>query len=309
MKSSPAQNITEFVDLTSVKDEIKTKLKRKFRKFKKFVKLAKQRETLSRSVLTTKKSLEAKTSSKLTTKVYTVIICMLICIGLCFLIIKCCDELDPVVLNNLLNKNVFGQNEAVEHIVSALQNDNRKLLIIYGGTGVGKSYAVSLIFHNGWNSSNVFYYAMPTTKDILISNTHWGSLVCGSVIFVFDGLGSNDFDIANQIESIFAISTNQDITVVVIYNCDEVNSNFVKTCGETFRTRLIREFSAVDVAQKEFIKFVSLSQTHLRQCIDRALDGHRLEVEQYENLLNKFNVDMDGCKGVQSKVDLFKQSS
>lgn len=232
----------------------------------------------------------------------SVALCLAIVIYFMFNV-KCLEHVEISKLHETLKENIFGQNVAISEIVSAMDmQSTSKVLFLYGGTGVGKTYTVSLMMNDLWDYSNVYHYTMPSFREKFTSDGLVGLILCKSNIFIVDGLTSQDLDVHTQVQAVIKKSTDlkHTITVILIYNCDTVNSNFVRDCDSIFVDTLKHSFNELNVL-KQFIKFEPLKEEHLRKCIQAEIGSEISEVRMQEYLKN-FDVTADGCKGVPSKV-------
>ncbi|XP_021189046.3 uncharacterized protein LOC110375305 [Helicoverpa armigera] len=220
--------------------------------------------------------------------------------------LKCFDDFHYEELEHSLTNKLFGQTEAVNKIMQTLKLKERsKLLLFSGGTGVGKTYASSILLDSIGPCSNVYHYTMPSFTNSFSTDFMYGLTMCKNAIVIVDGLTAHDMHIKTQIRELLEKSNNleKDITVILIYNCYEYESTkeFVKNCDETFRRRLLENFSDIK-ALKTFIEFKPLTEVHLKECIKQELHNRRLGSKELEDILKNFNVTVDGCKGVHSKM-------
>lgn len=240
-----------------------------------------------------------------------IIICftlLVLCISLVMYHIvnfECCDELDGKRIQKVLSENLFGQYEASNAIVKALEiKSSNKIMFLYGGTGVGKTFAASLILDKLWKYSNIYYFVMPSFADTFSSELLLGLTFCKTSVLVVDDLKRNDIpSIKSHIISVIdkSESLGRKTTIVLMFNCDNITENFVKRCEETFITDLEQGFADIK-AVKQFVKFVPLTEEHLKKCIEKELGGRKLMPTQMDNILKNFNVSSDGCKGVYTKI-------
>ncbi|KAJ2947062.1 hypothetical protein O0L34_g16407 [Tuta absoluta] len=217
---------------------------------------------------------------------------------------KCVDEIDLGSLRKSFNENLFGQSAASNKIIEVLNIEDRsKIIFLYGGTGVGKTYATSLLLENLWNSGNVYHYTMPTFAETFSPELMLGLTVCKTSIIVVDDLTRSDMHITSHIKSVIAKSDKlgKNITVILVYNCDNITENFVKKCDDSFQTELKESFADIEVEQY-FVKFQSLEQNHLRKCITKELGNRKVSEQVMNSILKNFDVSLDGCKGVYTKI-------
>lgn len=241
-----------------------------------------------------------KQSSNVLLKLSVVLI---LCISLAIYhvnIFYCSEELDVKIVKETLDSKLYGQQRAIDLLIRSLDAKvSSKLLLLYGGTGVGKTYAASLIHEQ---ASNVYHYTMPTFLDTFPNNLLLGMYVCKSSILIVDDLTQYDTGIINHIESVIEKSENlkKNITIILIYNSDIIEKGFTKNSDTAFfELDLKHNFSQVR-AYKEYIKFGTLTDEHLRMCIETELEDSN--VASVNQIMKNFNVTLDGCKGVHSKI-------
>lgn len=220
---------------------------------------------------------------------------------------KCIEELDLQLINEKLSKNLYGQVEAVEGILHALETKERsKILVLYGGTGVGKTYATSMILEDILSCSNVYHFTMPSFADNFSPEYLFGLTVCNNSIVVVDDLTINDKNIKNHIDVIMDKSKDlgKSMTIILVYNCDVVAQGFVKRCNDEFLHALKQNLNGIKAAMY-YIKFNRLKLDNLIQCIVKELEKMVLPIDEMmlAEILIHFNVTQDGCKSVNSKIN------
>ncbi|XP_049866541.1 uncharacterized protein LOC126367171 [Pectinophora gossypiella] len=217
---------------------------------------------------------------------------------------KCTEEMDTENLRKVLMENLFGQYAAVNHIIETFDNKvSTKIMFLYGGTGVGKTFTTSLILQNVTNSANVYHYTMPSFANTFSPELMLGLTICKSSLIIVDDLTKNDMHITPLVKKIIekSESLKKNITILLVYNCDTIDKNFVKTCDNLFHLELEDSFSDVK-AEKQFIKFEPLTEGHLRKCVEKELGDRKVSEQEMRNILKNFDVTLDGCKGVYTKI-------
>lgn len=218
--------------------------------------------------------------------------------------LKCFDDFNIEELRNTLSSKLFGQTEAVSKIIQTLeQQDRSKLLLFSGGTGVGKSFASSILLDAAGPCSNVYHYTMPSFTNTFSTDFMYGLTMCKKSLIIVDDLTAHDMHIKKQIQEITEKSENfgKVITVILIYNCYESTKEFIKNCDESFHKRLLENFAEIK-AFKKLVEFKPLTKIHLKECIKQELGNRKLYNKEFEDILKNFNVTVDGCKGVHSKM-------
>lgn len=217
---------------------------------------------------------------------------------------KCNENLNFNLIKDTLQSKLYGQTVAVDSLIKALESEVAgKLIILYGGTGVGKTYTASLILENLLEYSNVYHYTMPsflqTSFDFM-----FGLSFCESSLVVVDDLNRQDIlNIKNNINTLVKKSEelSKKITILLLYNCDTMDEHYFKKCDHNFVQELNQTLGNVGIV-KYFIKFESLSEEHLRLCIANELSNTKLSETDIFKIVKNFNVDLDGCKGVYQKM-------
>lgn len=218
--------------------------------------------------------------------------------------LNCCDQLNLKLLNETIAPKLFGQSKAIELLIQTLDVKARsKLLFFSGGTGVGKTFTSSMLLDSVDCCSNVYHYTMPSFTNTFSTDLMFGLVICRMSLIIVDDLSINDIEIRTHIQEVIKKSEDlgKDITVILIYNCNEEQNGFENGCDSSFKNKLLNNFSEIK-ALKRFIKFEPLSEKHLRECIKQELGNRKLSAPEFEDLLKNFNVSVDGCKGVHSKM-------
>ncbi|CAH3828565.1 unnamed protein product [Pieris brassicae] len=218
---------------------------------------------------------------------------------------QCCERINTEkIRHNLLNR-LYGQTTAVSQIMKTLESDMKnKLLIMYGGTGVGKTLAVSIILEDILKFANVYHYTMLNLIDLNASDLLFGLTWCQSSIVIIDDLSHNDLSaIKYFIETLITKSEtlSGNLTVIINYNCDIMDSHFSSKCNSNFASELKNNFSDIFI-EKSFIEFNQLDNSVLRKCVEHEMGNKKVTEEQMGHILRNFDVVRDGCKGVHQKI-------
>lgn len=223
---------------------------------------------------------------------------------------KCYKELDLNLLKETLISKVYGQSEALEAFIRALEiNVPSKILFLYGGTGVGKTLSISILLDKLLNYTNVYHYTMPSFTDKFYMDLNLGFHFCQSWFIIVDDLNAEDKDIVPIMTEIIEKSESfkKNVIIILVYNCNILN-NWSTNCDNLFVTRTQQVFINVN-AVKKFIRYKPLTQEILRKCIEIELEHSRIRNTNIEKIMKKFNVSYDGCKGVYTKVKALKVST
>ncbi|KAF9819971.1 hypothetical protein SFRURICE_016641 [Spodoptera frugiperda] len=219
--------------------------------------------------------------------------------------LNCFNDINIEELRKTLTNQVFGQPEAINTILETLeQQEQSKLIIFSGGTGVGKTLVSSILLNSLGPCSNVYHYTMPSFANTFSTDFMYGLTMCKKSLLIVDDLTANDI-IQTKILIQKVIEKSENLgkvtTVILIYNCYESTADFKRNCGESFRHKLLENLSEIKVP-KRFVEFKPLTKYHLKQCIKQELADRQLSDRELEDVLKNFNVDVDGCKGVHSKM-------
>lgn len=218
---------------------------------------------------------------------------------------NCCERFDTERLRHSLTTKLYGQADAIHDFVKALDaEESRKIIVLYGGTGVGKTYTTSLMLENVMHYKNIYHYTMPSFLQIFSTELMLGLLFCKSAVLVLDDLTSNDtLGIKVPVKELLvkSESLSNNITIIFIYNCVVVNENFSRKCDENFPLEIKQGLDDLD-AKKYFIRFKSLTEEHLRNCIENELADRKITAKNIDRIARHFNVTLDGCKGVHQKL-------
>ncbi|CAH2267730.1 uncharacterized protein LOC120625846 [Pararge aegeria] len=222
---------------------------------------------------------------------------------------NCCDNLNIEILSHNLKTKLYGQTVAVSNIIEALESqESRKIILFYGGTGVGKTFATSIMLEKLLNHKNIYHYTMPSFLQTFSSEFMLGLLFCKSAVLVVDDLTRNDIlNIKSPIKELMLKSEklSKNITIILIYNCDVVYEEFLRKCDKAFPSELKKSLEGIN-AKKYFIKFESLTEEHLRYCIEAEITDRVISAKDVNKIVKNFNVSLDGCKGVHQKLQYMK---
>lgn len=218
--------------------------------------------------------------------------------------VRCTHDIKPVELRNSLSSKLYGQTKAIDALIEGLLAKERsKLLILYGSTGVGKTFAASILMEHLGPNSNVYHYTMPSFIDTFTTDFMVGLMVCKDTIVIIDDLSSNDQEVKVHIDKLISKSENlgKTITVLLIYNNCNHATEFMQQCKEYFPTKIMDDLKQIKT-YKRLIKFETLTEEHLRKCIDTELGYRKVNNDEFKKILKSFDVSVDGCKGVHTKI-------
>lgn len=217
---------------------------------------------------------------------------------------KCNESLNIGLLKKSFASKIYGQDIATEKLLKALDSDvPNKVITLYGGTGVGKTYTASLILENILQYGNTYHYTMPgflqTSSDFML-----GLIYCESSIIVIDDLSRNDIlMVKDHIKDLItkSLKYSKKIMIILLYNCDTMGEQFFPKCDSHFLQELTQSLKNID-AHKFYIKYELLNEEVLRKCIKNELSDKMLTESDIAHIMKYFNVTVDGCKGVYQKM-------
>ncbi|XP_013141140.1 PREDICTED: uncharacterized protein LOC106105392 [Papilio polytes] len=214
---------------------------------------------------------------------------------------ECCREINTILLKDALSSKVHGQSKAVQTVIQALEaNTSRKILILYGGTGVGKTLTISILLEKLLRFSNVYHYTMPSFVDKFTTEIKVGLVFCEKWFIIVDDLNPGDKHMTSIVNDIIEKTENlkSNVTIIFVYTCD--TSNELVDCID-FLTNLQQDFNIIN-ASKYFIQYLPLTEDVLKQCIKDELEQRLVLNVDIDMVMKNFNVSQDGCKGVHTKI-------
>ncbi|XP_066995670.2 torsin-1A isoform X2 [Anabrus simplex] len=213
----------------------------------------------------------------------------------------------------VLNSKLFGQRTAVKDIVSALDsffNSDKaelKLIVLAGTTGVGKSYAVSLLEEQFPWKNNIHHWVMPIDSEDMGLRSHYEYSFCGDNLVIIDNLLKDDISEAIQFARYLSVIAEQKrILALFVFSLpypllgDSKDSNVsadISVLGEKFHKAGIN---------LTLISFQPLEKQHVISCIETALARSRYPYSKrrVDRIFEELIPHQDGCKRVFSKVSL-----
>lgn len=222
-----------------------------------------------------------------------------------------CIKLDISAINEILSNKLYGQTVPRQNIIKALQSpSSQKIIFLYGGTGVGKTYSIDLMMNNVWNYSNVYHYTMPSFKTVYQEQILTGLIFCSSCIIVIDDLSYENINIQFEVNELIdkSVKLGKNLTLFLIFNCHVSKQGNIGNKCENFQQNLEEVFADINII-KYYIKYNELTKDTLTKCIRDELKlwtkTNNIDVNNrtISNLINNyFNVELDGCKNVHKKV-------
>ncbi|XP_041976549.1 uncharacterized protein LOC121731253 [Aricia agestis] len=245
---------------------------------------------------------EEKTYNSYRSLFIIIIVCLLSIGSYHIFSYKCFEDFRSKSISQRLYTRLYGQTVAIENVIEFLDLQHRsKVLVLYGGTGVGKTFMVSLIFEDFFNHTNIYHYSMTNLEKAFTAESMFGVTLCQTSVMIIDDI-TLDNEIGKYVEELIARSSNlnKNITIILIYNCANFDKHLTPNCPNDFLPELESKFTNIDAAKK-FVKFGPLTKDSLKKCIQYELKENINETD-LTKMMKNFDVERDGCKGVHQKT-------
>jgi hypothetical protein len=234
----------------------------------------------------------------------------------------CEMPLDVDALKSVLESNVFGQNNAIDDIVSTLntfcntRDPGIILMALLGGTGVGKSYTTSIIREFFPWEENIQHFVLPLhSSSLSVTDIYAKISSCGDNLIIIDGLvPSETADVVKFLQVLTKHSKYNAgrVIVILVFNTEDQKEILQGYEDQKHQLEDSKE-KLYDVFQRgqlevSIIIFQALQMEHIAMCIKAALNQKGIvwsstDVEEVMVLLPEDT----GCKGVASKVPLIEK--
>ncbi|EFN80398.1 uncharacterized protein LOC105186915 isoform X2 [Harpegnathos saltator] len=203
-----------------------------------------------------------------------------------------------------LKKRVYGQDRAMQAVGDYLRLDEPtlKIIALVGGTGVGKSYTVSIVESN-FPKYSVRRYFSPISMTM--NNVSFSFLY--PKLIVLENLKEHDLpDVVNFLKTREQVDVNQYITVLAVFNVEHMDNDSIRTIDLDRSTEAIRNSFAGENLDVKVIVYEPLSEDVLEKCIaDAARDSKvTLSNGDVEFLKKHLAINNAGCKGAYRKVQV-----
>ncbi|OAD59598.1 hypothetical protein WN48_08706 [Eufriesea mexicana] len=204
-----------------------------------------------------------------------------------------------------LQKKIHGQENAVSHIIKYLSEDTfyLKVLCLIGGTGVGKSYTAQIIAQHFSLQKDILIYDMyiDHVTDINTLNS-----VDSYQLIIMENLKMKDLDTFSNVINELTKKKDKCITVIGIFNAEEVNTNLERKVDLIQSANTIHEALANKEIVYLIVPFQPLNKETLQICITEAAAASNLiltldQINEIEQSLLLFG---NGCKRAYSKVQI-----
>lgn len=204
-----------------------------------------------------------------------------------------------------LQKKIHGQENAVSHIIKYLNKDTFyfKILCLIGGTGVGKSYTAQIITQH-----------FPLQKDIFIYDGQLDHVTDMNTLNSFDSyqllvvenLKIKDLDTFSNIISRLNKRKDKCITVIGIFNVEEVNDNLERKIDLIQSASTIHKALANKEIDNLIVPYQPLNSETIKICITEAAAASNLilTLDQINEIAENLLLFGNGCKRAYSKVQI-----
>ncbi|CAD1478029.1 unnamed protein product, partial [Heterotrigona itama] len=201
-----------------------------------------------------------------------------------------------------LQQKIHGQENAISNIISHVNQDvfYLKVLCLIGGTGVGKSYTANIIIKH-----------FPVKEEILIYDTLLHYSTNRNILDSFDSyqliimenLKLRNLDIFSNMIDVLNKKKDKCITVIAIFNIEEVNNNLERTINLIQSISSINEVLANKKVDSLIVPYQPLNEETLQTCIIEAatISNLTLTSNQINEIKQNLLLSASGCKGAYAK--------
>ena len=204
-----------------------------------------------------------------------------------------------------LQQKIHGQENAISNIISHINQDifYLKVLCLVGGTGVGKSYTADIIAKHFPLKEEIFIY---DTLFPYSSNGNMLSLFDSYQLIIMENLKIRNLDIFATIIDVLNKKRDKCITVIAIFNIEEVNNNLERTINFTQSINSINEALADKMIDSLIVPYQPLNEGTLQTCIIEAaaISNLTLMSNQINEIKQNLLLSASGCKGAYAKVQV-----
>ncbi|XP_046606654.1 uncharacterized protein LOC124298541 isoform X1 [Neodiprion virginianus] len=225
--------------------------------------------------------------------------------------LDCVQRFDPAETIRELENRVFGQAKAVQELgvqLTTLESSRFKIVVLIGGTGIGKSYAAHIISENFPARRNVFHY-IPRLQPM--ERYAWElSSDCGCNLIVIENLSNRDIadasDFAARLASRVA-QGNYCLLILQVINVHEIHDDLKHTVDLARSTKEIQDYYKSKNLNVNVVTFEPLSSDDVDRCIAEAAKERKLTLSADEIRRVRLGLEIagSGCKGAYAKVQLF----
>lgn len=203
-----------------------------------------------------------------------------------------------------LKKRIYGQDEAIRALSEYLRLDapSSKIIILVGGTGVGKSYTVEIIKKNFPRKYAVRQYFPPIGA---VSAFNFPFVYPNLIIL--ENLRERDLkDVVNFLKRHQETYKNRFVTVLAVFNFEQMDDYLLRNINMQRSLNAIEISFADENVNAEIISYNSLSEDTVQKCIMDAMrqSGLMLTEKQLHLVKETLQISNAGCKGAYNKVQV-----
>ncbi|XP_011160109.2 uncharacterized protein LOC105196077 [Solenopsis invicta] len=203
-----------------------------------------------------------------------------------------------------LKKRIYGQNHAIQTLSERLLLDtpSSRVIVLIGGTGVGKSYTVDIIKKNFPRKYAIRQYYPPIKPMIEINF----SFLHPSLI-IFENLKERDvIDVVNYLKERKDTYKNQLVTILVVINIEQMDNDLTRTANIYRSQNMIETAFFNEDIDAKIIPYDFLSENILEECIIDAMKTSDVTLSEDKFNYVKWSLQESnaGCKGAYSKVQM-----
>ncbi|XP_011052241.1 PREDICTED: uncharacterized protein LOC105144786 [Acromyrmex echinatior] len=202
-----------------------------------------------------------------------------------------------------LKERIYGHNN-LQKLCEYLQSDvpSFKVIVLFGDTGVGKSYTVDIIRRNFPRKYAIRQYFPPleAVNDINVP------LLYPNLI-ILENLKKHDLtDFVNFLEARRDTYKNHFVTVLAIFNFEDLNNLEIRIRNRLYDAAVIKNAFLNKSIEVEIFFYESLNENALEGCIIDAIKESKLTLNEKQFDLVKENllIHQAGCKRAYRYVQL-----
>lgn len=204
-----------------------------------------------------------------------------------------------------LQQKIHGQETAISNIIRHINQDvfHLKVLCLIGGTGVGKSYTANIIAKHFPLKEEIFIY---DTLFPYFTNGNLLSLFDSYQLIIMENLKIKNLDIFSNIIDVINKKKGKCVTVIAIFNIQEVNNNLERTINFVQSINSINEALADKKVDSLIVSYEPLNEETLQTCIIEAatISNLTLTSNQINEIKQNLLLSASGCKGAYAKVQV-----
>lgn len=215
----------------------------------------------------------------------------------------CDHELDYSHASIELQHKIYGQDDVMESLGNFLKTHEacKRIALLVGHTGVGKSYTIEIIRKNFPIKNNILHYFPPLTKDVIDEISPFR---CNLV--VFENLKENDItDVIDSLTNILKLE-NRCVTVLAVFNVPKINYKSDRIVQLDMKIAEIKTALSTANVNAHVFGYKPLTEEALEKCIEEAMRDSNLTLNknQIEEVKQSVIALDSGCKGAYAKVQV-----